>query len=592
MLASHWFILTACMGGDNIGSSSLKDDTDTQVEDSAGEEILDTDGDGVVDDEDACPNDSEQWTDADGDGVCDEVSDKCPDDPNTWSDLDGDSLCDENDPCPEEQSNLDTDGDGVCDGADGCPEDATDYIDTDGDGVCDLSDDCPEVLGAVDSNQDGVCDGLDDSDGDGLTDGEENEFGADCLMSNPLLADSDDDGIDDSQDPYPRDPWPEYILFRNESGTIDMLLSNRTQSGTFQAEIAIGLEYGGSENTNYRYTQFVISDFDVNGQMDFLAIGDEDPDNNDNDVDIWYFWREKADTFQQRLLGTTSNLAWRTVADMNNDFAVDLVISEISRPNYYESVVLYTYENQKNFLTTSCFVSDDPANPEGCAFIRKEAVDLTSWISNQWVYNQSRDAVDFDGDGNRDLVVLKISSGSNTQVPHAILYGDGMGGLSQPQNLFTHNSGNCGASPANSILFSDFNGDGLGDIITGLDDDGDAGSAWFYPGSLNQGMYEVDSSGCTEAFDIAQTYESGSDNPGVTSSARNFDFDFDGIQDIVVGYRHQDAWSGDSRTTIFFGQGDGSFGPQHIIREFPGSNLASRFATPQRLCTWFPLSSE
>ena len=56
--------------------------------------------------------------------------------------------------------------------------------------------------------------------------------------------------------------------------------------------------------------------------------------------------------------------------------------------------------------------------------------------------------------------------------------------------------------------------DGIGDIIVGLDDDGDAGSA------VSQGPYLVDMNTCFESFDIAQTYENGQDNPGVSSSAR------------------------------------------------------------------------
>ena len=30
--------------------------------------------------------------------------------------------------------------------------------------------------------------------------------------------------------------------------------------------------------------------------------------------------------------------------------------------------------------------------------------------------------------------------------------------------------------------------------------------------------------------------------------------------------------------------------PQHIIREYEDSNLGHKFATPQRICAWFPLA--
>ena len=40
---------------------------------------------------------------------------------------------------------------------------------------------------------------------------QENMYGADCAISDPFIADTDEDGILD-EDPFPRDPWIEYIL--------------------------------------------------------------------------------------------------------------------------------------------------------------------------------------------------------------------------------------------------------------------------------------------------------------------------------------------------------------------------------------------
>ncbi len=85
---------------------------------------LDTDGDGIFDDEDECPNDPEDFDnfededgcpepDNDKDGILD-VDDKCPMEPedfDRWQDEDG---------CPED----DNDGDGIEDGKDECPNDA------------------------------------------------------------------------------------------------------------------------------------------------------------------------------------------------------------------------------------------------------------------------------------------------------------------------------------------------------------------------------------------------------------------------------------------------------------------------------------
>ncbi|MCA9251352.1 MAG: hypothetical protein KDA54_09480 [Phycisphaerales bacterium] len=82
--------------------------------------------------------------DSDGDGVGDSC-DVCPNDAN--DDSDGDGVCDSVDQCPGSDDNIDTDGDGVPDDCDVCA-DVYDpnQLDSDGDGVgdaCELAnDDC------------------------------------------------------------------------------------------------------------------------------------------------------------------------------------------------------------------------------------------------------------------------------------------------------------------------------------------------------------------------------------------------------------------------------------------------------------------
>ncbi len=108
-------------------------------------------------------------TDTDGDGVYDE-DDKCPELAGTLinngcpNDLDGDGIYDENDKCPNLAGNVenagcpnDTDGDGVYDGKDDCPELAGVVensgcpADADGDGVYDVNDNCPNRAGTVEN---------------------------------------------------------------------------------------------------------------------------------------------------------------------------------------------------------------------------------------------------------------------------------------------------------------------------------------------------------------------------------------------------------------------------------------------------------
>ena len=577
--------LTSC--GSEIRSDK-QEETGRETGEETGQEIEDRDGDGVVDEEDACPDDPAQWTDVDGDGVCDEVDDECPNDDTQWIDTDGDGVCDDDDDCPEDPAGFtDTDGDGTCDESDDCPEDDSGVTDTDGDGACDANDDCPDDPGGyADTNGDGVCDDTDDNDLDGIPNGEEGEYGDDCAISDPDVADTDEDGIPDNEDAYPRDPYAEFILFGNDWGTIDLALSNR--DGTFQTPVSVAEPYGDTSNADYRYTHFVISDFDNDGKMDFLALGNTGTEGEP--YDIWWFWREKADELQQRLVGTSDVNPFGTVADLDNDDQVDLLGAEIERPNYIDTVIFRFYGNQDLIHSADCFATADASNPDGCAFVSRQAVDLTGWAGGQWVFKYSRDAVDVGNDGHRDLAVLRISSGGNTSVPITIVHGNGDGTFTSSTDvLVQHNSGGCGSSPANSLLLADFDGDNFGDVITGLDDDGDAGSAWFYPGTRVDGAYALDSTGCIEAFDINTADESGSDNPGTTSSARNFDFNFDGIQDVMLGYRYQSAWSGSSRTVLLLGLGDGTFGPPVIIRDFQDTNYGSNFAIPQRLCARFPI---
>ncbi len=129
----------------------------------------DTDGDGIKDKVDACPEVAglEKFNgcpDSDGDGIQDS-KDACPNTAgiaslNGCPDSDGDGISDQEDYCPEvpgpEQFNgcPDTDGDGVIDKMDDCPNEAglvenkgCPLVDTDGDGVADEDDLCPNIAG-------------------------------------------------------------------------------------------------------------------------------------------------------------------------------------------------------------------------------------------------------------------------------------------------------------------------------------------------------------------------------------------------------------------------------------------------------------
>lgn len=143
----------------------------------------DSDGDGITNERDVCPQIAEDFdrfqdndgcpeNDNDNDGIPDHL-DQCPMlfvkvDGCPVNDKDGDKIFDFNDQCPDQAEDYD----GYMD-TDGCPD-----LDNDNDGVNDISDRCP--------NRSEDMDGYDDADG--------------C----PDL-DNDNDGLVDSLDACPRD---------------------------------------------------------------------------------------------------------------------------------------------------------------------------------------------------------------------------------------------------------------------------------------------------------------------------------------------------------------------------------------------------
>ena len=141
--------------------------------------------------------------DSDGDGVADQ-DDAFPDDPTESSDLDDDGVGDNADAFPADPSeSADSDEDGVGDNADAFPNDASESADTDADGVGDNADNCKNAANAdqADTDEDGTGDACEgDRDSDGVID-DEDVFPDDPNES----ADSDSDGVGDNADAFPND---------------------------------------------------------------------------------------------------------------------------------------------------------------------------------------------------------------------------------------------------------------------------------------------------------------------------------------------------------------------------------------------------
>ena len=122
----------------------------------------DSDGDGVVDSEDAFPHDINEQKDSDLDGTGDNA-DVFPNDAGEISDGDGDGVGDNGDNCRDDanfdQADLDSDdagdvcdsdidGDGAANGDDAFPMNASESLDSDGDGVGDNADRFPNDAGS------------------------------------------------------------------------------------------------------------------------------------------------------------------------------------------------------------------------------------------------------------------------------------------------------------------------------------------------------------------------------------------------------------------------------------------------------------
>jgi len=505
----------------------------------------------------------------------------------------------------------DIDGDGVPDDQDVFPEDPDEWADNDLDGIGDNADD--------------------DDDNDGLTDIEEEEYGVDCTLTDPLAPDSDGDGVGDAADAYPNDPFPAFLVLEKDNGHMDVMLSDG--AGGFSPTLEFGQDLGfacAAEDTTcgacspsqhcefglcvpnddqpcdeapcdpeffcrqLHYRAVSIADFNADGAMDFIA--HSWPKKQSGTYSLWFFYRlGTGESFPQIYVGEVDQMISGVVADVNNDFVFDVVGFRKEKPGYISTAWGVTFLGSGVLDNVPCALGG-PA--DGCAFsLVDPAFNITSQASGQWGLPWGRTAQDFNGDGKQDLVFGTYASGGSSTTKVYLMHGNGDGTFAPAIHMFDH-PGNKG--PANSFLFAEFNGDGAGDVLLGLDDDGDAGSAWLYPGTGGGGFSAVG----TKVFDLNPGCNSScGDKPGTTNTARPFDFNFDGIMDVIVGYRfcswnpqcdiHNAGTIYDTRLELLFGNGDGTFqtnpdlSPALTIYEIMESDAATRFHAPMRICPWY-----
>ncbi|MEM1216147.1 MAG: DUF6089 family protein [Bacteroidota bacterium] len=182
----------------------------------------DSDGDGIADENDKCPNTpgisaTNGCPDTDLDGI-EDSRDGCPEVAgdakfNGCPDSDGDDVADNQDDCPNTPGDRryrgcpDTDGDNIPDPKDSCPTVAgvpalSGCPDADGDGITDADDACPQLAGIAAAN------GCPDTDGDGIIDPNDkcpSMPGTDTFSGCP---DTDGDGIGDGDDACPSNAGP------------------------------------------------------------------------------------------------------------------------------------------------------------------------------------------------------------------------------------------------------------------------------------------------------------------------------------------------------------------------------------------------
>ena len=183
--------------------------------------VVDSDGDGVVDPIDNCPQTpNADQLDTDGDNRGD-ACDNCPFVSNDGQDdTDGDDAGDACDNCPEvsnsDQANAD--GDSRGDACDSCPLISDSGVDSDLDGFGDACDNCAAISNSdqADADSDGVgnvCDNCEgaansnqaDTDGDSIGDACDN-----CAdEANTDQSDADGDGVGDVCDNCPTIPNPD-----------------------------------------------------------------------------------------------------------------------------------------------------------------------------------------------------------------------------------------------------------------------------------------------------------------------------------------------------------------------------------------------
>ncbi len=219
------------------GGNKIKKEEEEEVS-------ADTDGDGIDDVTDKCPDKAglakfSGCPDTDSDGIQDS-NDECPDVAGVarfkgCPDSDGDGIADKDDKCPDKAGTralngcpaVDTDRDGINDDKDKCPEKRgltrfDGCPDSDGDGTPDPDDKCPATIGSKDAG------GCPDTDKDGITDKE------DKCPTTPGIAEKDG---------CPEEPVNNTVIITNPGPTVTLPANPISTTTTITTEVQEVMDY-------------------------------------------------------------------------------------------------------------------------------------------------------------------------------------------------------------------------------------------------------------------------------------------------------------------------------------------------------------
>ena len=312
-----------------------------------------------------------------------------------------------------------------------------------------------------------------------------------------------DTGMVDMGYHYITSRWAFFVTGTHQG---DVYVFRSRRDGTFADKQIVGNVGAGCLGS-------AIADFDNDGDLDFVIQDKEGRSNlfiNRSGLTMSFSHEIVAEGLSiGELVGYEA-----ATADFDNDGYYDYIVPSLEGYFY-----LFLNTGQKTF--SQSIVNAEWLSPEG-------------WLAGI-------DAGDFNEDGNMDFLVVEYNSGC------VYLYtGDGDG-------TFTYNLAFCnsnhGQGDTQAAVVGDFDNYGYLDAIVGQNDDGDPGQAWLYVGD-GAGNFSY----WGEAYDTNLSSEAVSYDKGGSGFADAYDFDEDGILDIV-------AFAYKFGLLFFKGNGDGTFQP-------------------------------